>query len=72
MLEIVKTSERHVDLHKKDNRRKSEVLQLISPLRKLVIRKDRLMKILYGLGINDSEIEWLKRHGHLTPVKDSK
>ena len=72
MLEIVKTNKHHVELDIKAARRKSEVLQLISPFKQMVIRKDRLMKILYGLGINDSEIAWLKRQGHLTPVKDSK
>lgn len=72
MLELVKTDKDHVALDKKAAMRKCEVLQLISPLRKMVIRKDHLMKILYGMGINDSEIEWLKRQGHLTLVKDRK
>lgn len=69
MIDFINNAEHQVALLDRNTRRKSEVLNLIEPYRKLVIRKDRLFKILYGLGLNDSEIEWLKHHGRLVPVK---
>lgn len=67
MSNFIDEAERHAELYGKYTDRQRQVLELITPLTNTMIIDERSIQSLYVQGINNSEIEWLKRTGHLLP-----
>ncbi|MCG8378571.1 MAG: hypothetical protein MI865_03735 [Proteobacteria bacterium] len=68
MSNFIDEAERHAELYGTYTDRQKEVLDTSSTLNIGSYTNNDLVEILISLGINESEIEWLKRTGHVMPI----
>ena len=68
MSNFIDEAERHAELYGRYSDRQRDVLEQIKSLKNTTINDEQLARILHGQGINDIEIAWLKRNGHVLPV----
>ena len=64
---FIDEAERHAELYGKYTDRQRHMLEIVKPLTNTTIISERSINSLNIQGIGNSEIEWLKRTGHLLP-----
>ena len=68
MSNFIDEAERHAELYCTYTDRQKEVLNASDTLNIGSYTNIDLVETLISLGINESEIEWLKRTGHVMPI----
>ena len=67
MSNFINEEERHAELYGKYTDQQRHVLEVVKPLTNTTITNEQSIESLNIQGISNSEIEWLKRTGHLLP-----
>ena len=68
MSNFINEAERHAELYGKYTDRQRYVLEVVKPLTNTTITNEQPIESLNIQEISNSEIEWLKRTGHLLPA----
>ena len=67
MSNFIDEAERHAELYGMYTKRQHEILKMIDSLTPMQAENSQFNDKLHALGINDTEIGWLKRTGHVLP-----
>ena len=67
MSNFINEAERHAELYNVYTPRQRLILELVEDLRLKISINDELYTKLNEMGINNDEIDWLKRTGRLLP-----
>lgn len=67
MSNFISEDERHEELYAVYSIRHEEILNIFNKIKASIYSRDSIFNSLIKNGVNEDEIEWLKRTGHYLP-----